>query len=114
AAKRMGYIAIVTGVVHRGAEEAVDKQCTTVFIDFVFHRLAVHGNFNNNVDVVRQILAGWDLIEAHNTCIAVKEKRNPLKGSRFYHTHKSTSSKTTSAPAANSSHNQISLWSLLG
>ena len=58
-------VAVVARIVHRGAHEAIDKHRARLLVYFIFDRIGVHWDFDNDVEVVRQIFAGWDVIQTH-------------------------------------------------
>src|SRR5690606_31245751 len=53
----LGDVAVVAWVMHGGQHESIDKHGTGVFIHLVFHRVCIHGDFDDDVEFVRQILA---------------------------------------------------------
>src|SRR5574337_1035695 len=61
----MGHVAVVAGVAHGSAHEAVHEHATAVLIHLELDRLALGGDFDDDVDVVRHVLAGLYLVEAH-------------------------------------------------
>ena len=48
----LGDVTVVGGVEHGRGNKAVDEQCVTVFLNFVFDRRVVGGDFNDDVDIV--------------------------------------------------------------
>jgi hypothetical protein len=65
AAQRVRDVAVVAGVVHGGLEHPVQEQCARILVDFVFHRRAVHRDFDDDVDVVGHIPADGNILQAH-------------------------------------------------
>jgi hypothetical protein len=59
------HIAVVARIVHRGTHEAVDEDRAGVLVHFVLDRIGVHRDFDDDVEVVRHIAAGWDVVQAH-------------------------------------------------
>ena len=54
-------VTVVARIEHRGGHEAVNEQCAALFVDFVFERICVSRDLNNNVDVFRQIFTRRDV-----------------------------------------------------
>src|SRR5690606_18284292 len=54
----LGDVAVVARIVHGGQHEAVDEHGAGVLVDFVLDRVGVHGDFDNDIEVIRQLLAG--------------------------------------------------------
>src|SRR5690606_39247889 len=67
----LGDVAVVARIVHGGQHETVDKHGAGIFVDFVFDRVRVHGDFDNDIEVIRQLLAGRHAIEAHGSTLLV-------------------------------------------
>ena len=61
----MRNVTVITRVVHRSHHEAINEKRAGFFIDLVFHRVSVHWNFNNDVEVIGRVVAGVDAIEIH-------------------------------------------------
>ena len=61
----LGHVAVVARVVHRGRHEAVDEQRAAFLVDFVLDRIGVHRDLDDDVDVVGDLAAGGDAVEAH-------------------------------------------------
>src|SRR5690606_26008916 len=61
-----GDEAVVGGVEHRGGHEAVDEDGVVFFLDFVLDGIVVGGNLDDDIDVVRQIVAGRDAAVTHS------------------------------------------------
>ncbi|MNT09835.1 hypothetical protein D3C72_1446380 [compost metagenome] len=58
-------VTVVARVEHRGGHETVNEQRTGVLVDFIFDRIGVCRDFDNNVDVFRQVFASRDQVQAH-------------------------------------------------
>ncbi len=56
------HIAIVGGVMHRRAHETVDENGASGLVDFVFHRVGVHRNFDDDVEFFGNFATGGDVI----------------------------------------------------
>ncbi|MNP74452.1 hypothetical protein D3C76_1713330 [compost metagenome] len=54
-------VTVVARIEHRGGHETVNEQRTGVFVDFVFDRICVGRDFDNNVDVFRQFFTRRDV-----------------------------------------------------
>src|SRR5690349_4286007 len=57
--------AVISGIAHRGIEEAVDYQRAGFLVHLVFDRLAANRDFNDDIDVVRRILSDRDGVDTH-------------------------------------------------
>ena len=62
----VGDIAVVARVVHGGVHEAVHEHRAGGLVHFVFYRIAVGRNFDDDVDVAGHIAAGVDAVKIHN------------------------------------------------
>jgi hypothetical protein len=51
--------------VHRGVHEAVDEDRAGFLVHLVLHRLPVHGDLDDHVEIVGEIFSGWNLIQTH-------------------------------------------------
>jgi hypothetical protein len=51
--------------VHGGAHEAVNKDGSRFFIDFVFDRIGVHRDLDDYVKGFREFFSGTDFVKAH-------------------------------------------------
>jgi len=65
--------AVVTGVTHRRVEEAVDHQRAGLLVHLVFDRFATHGDFNDDVDVLRDVFSDRDRINTHGKGSVIAE-----------------------------------------
>ena len=54
-------VTVVARIEHRGGHEAVYEQGAALFVHFVFDRICVSRDLNNNVDVFRQIFTRRDV-----------------------------------------------------
>ena len=61
------HIAVVDRVTHRSAHEAIDEDGAAVLVHFELDRITLCGDLDDDVDVVRYILAGADQIETHDS-----------------------------------------------
>ena len=76
---RLRNVAIVAGIVHRRADEAVNKQGTRLFVHFILDRSGIGRNFNNHIKVARQIAAGGHSGKTHfSTSLFGIAKNSPL------------------------------------
>ena len=47
---------------HRGTHETIDEERPGFLIDFIFYRVTVRGNLDNDIDIVGYVLAAADAI----------------------------------------------------
>ena len=62
AADGLGYIAVVGGVMHGRAHEAVHKNGAGGFVHLVFHRIGVHRDFDDHVEGIGDIFTRGDVV----------------------------------------------------
>ncbi len=62
----LGHVPIIGRVVHRGVHEAIDEDRARGLIDFVLDRLAMHRDFDDDVEGVGDFVAWGNLIESHD------------------------------------------------
>ena len=60
------HVTVVARVEHRGGHEAINEDGTAVLVDFVFDRVGILRDFDDDVDVVRQALASRYQVQAHD------------------------------------------------
>ena len=48
---------------HRGAHEAIHEDGTCRLVDFIFHWIRIHGNFNNYIECFRDFISGRNVIK---------------------------------------------------
>nr|DAL08820.1 MAG TPA_asm: hypothetical protein [Caudoviricetes sp.] len=58
-------IAVVARIEHRGRHETVYKQGTRLFINFIFDRISIRWDLNDNVDIFWQVFTCWHLVQTH-------------------------------------------------
>ena len=58
-------VAVVARVVHRGRHEAVDEHRAAFLVDLVLDRVGVHRDLDDDVELVRTLLAGGDVVQTH-------------------------------------------------
>ena len=63
--QRLRDVAVVARIMHRRRHEAVDEYRAGFLVHLVLDGLAVHRDLDDDVAVVRHILAGGDAVEAH-------------------------------------------------
>ena len=61
----VGHITVVTRVMHGRAHKAIHENRAGFFVDFVFDRISVHRDFDNDIEIVRQVAPTRYFIEAH-------------------------------------------------
>ena len=54
-------VTVVARIEHRGGHEAVNEQGAALFVNFVFDRICVSRDLDNNVDIFRQVFTGRDV-----------------------------------------------------
>jgi hypothetical protein len=47
---------------HGSAHESVDKNRACFFVNLVFDRVGIHGNFNDHIEFMWRVFAGVDVI----------------------------------------------------
>ena len=62
AADGFGHIAVVGGVMHGRAHEAVHKNGAGGFVHLVFHRIGVHRDFDDHVEGIGDIFTRGDVV----------------------------------------------------
>lgn len=69
---------VIGRIAHRCVENAVDKQRAGIFVEFIFHRFAAGGHFNNDIKVFGRIAAGRDLVDTHRmgSSLVVRNERH--------------------------------------
>lgn len=55
--KSLRNVAVVARIVHSSQHEAINKYGAGVFIYLVFNGIGIHGNFNDDVEFVWQLIA---------------------------------------------------------
>ncbi|MNJ00989.1 hypothetical protein D3C73_1604760 [compost metagenome] len=50
---------------HGGTHEAIDEDRAAFLVDFVLDRIGIHRDFDDDVEIVRQVAAGRDVIQTH-------------------------------------------------
>jgi hypothetical protein len=65
AAQGVGYVTVVAGVVHCSLEHAVEEQGAGFLVDLVLDCRAVHGDFDDDVDVVGDVAPDGNILQAH-------------------------------------------------
>ncbi len=61
--QRMRNIAVVGRILHGRTHEPIDENSAAILIDLVFDRVALHRDFDDDVEIIRQGLAGRHLFE---------------------------------------------------
>ncbi|SUH18163.1 Uncharacterised protein [Salmonella enterica subsp. enterica] len=54
-------VTVVARIEHRGGHEAVNEQRAALFVNFVFDRICVSRDLDNDVDIFRQFLPAGTL-----------------------------------------------------
>src|SRR5690606_15508616 len=65
-AQGIGHVTVVARVAHRCGQDAVDEDRTGLLVDLVLHRLGILGDLDDDVDFVRRVRAGGDVVQAHD------------------------------------------------
>jgi hypothetical protein len=60
----VGHVSVVAGIEHRGRHETVDEHGAGVFVEFVFDRVRVGRNLDDDVDLVGHIALA-DAVQVH-------------------------------------------------
>ena len=58
----LGHITVVTGIVHGGHHEAVDKECPCVLVDLVLDGVALGGDLDDDVEFLRKSVSGGNTL----------------------------------------------------
>src|SRR5689334_4370253 len=61
----MGDEAVISGIARRRIEESIHKQRAGRLVHFVFDRLTANRHLNDDIDVLRRIVADRDRLEIH-------------------------------------------------
>src|SRR5690606_5090506 len=81
AGKRVGDVAVVGRVEHRGSHKTVNQQAVHFFVDFVLDRRVVGRDFNGHVEILGQVLTGRNGVIAHRSFLSewvIKKNRRRL------------------------------------
>ena len=63
--QRVGHEAVIGGIAHRRVQDAVHEQRAAVLVELIFHRLAAHRDFDDDVERFGRIVADGDLLDIH-------------------------------------------------
>ncbi|CAM2160998.1 hypothetical protein PT2222_90215 [Paraburkholderia tropica] len=85
ARERLRNETVVDRITHAGADETVDDEHAQILVGFVLDRIALRRNLDDHVEVVRQILAGGDICEAHERSLREGEKSDGSREARGEH-----------------------------
>ncbi|CUX32503.1 hypothetical protein AGR6A_Cc190066 [Agrobacterium sp. NCPPB 925] len=64
--QRVRHEAIVTRIGHRRVKEAIDDQRTGILVHLVLDRVSPHRHFNDDIHVIRRVLAYGNCIDTHS------------------------------------------------
>ena len=57
--------AVIGGIAHWCVQDAVNKQSAAFLIEFILHRFAACGNFDDDVEAFGRIVADGNLVDMH-------------------------------------------------
>ena len=63
--KGVRHEAVIRRIAHRRVQDAVDEQRAAGLVEFVLHRLAAHGHFDDDVEALGRIVADGDEVDVH-------------------------------------------------
>ncbi len=61
-------VTVVARIEHRGGHEAVNEQRAALFVNFVFDRICVSRDLDNDVDIFRQFFTRRDVEVSFHVC----------------------------------------------
>src|ERR1700745_462846 len=63
--ERVRNKSVISGIVHRGMEEMINKQRARDLVQFILHRNTTLGDFDQDIDLDWRISAGRDFADVH-------------------------------------------------
>ena len=61
----VGHEAVIRGIAHRRVQDTVNEQRARFLVEFILHRFAAGGHFDDHVEALGRIVAHGDFVDLH-------------------------------------------------